>query len=226
VSQAYRDALLAGAAPLGLRLDDALATKLEAHFELVLKWAERINLTTITDPRIAASRHGLDCLLFTTMVPDSASWKTVDIGSGAGFPGIVLALARPNLAMTLLEPIRKRTSFLRVALAELGLDAVRVIDGKLEPPGKETPLPPRAAPLWPADLIVSRATIPPLELVPLAGPRLAIGGRLVLTSGAGAPSIEALTHAGETAGLVPRDRKTFALAGDETRILDCLERVR
>lgn len=202
-----------------------LADAMARHFDLVAKWAERINLTTVTEPRLAASRHGLDCLLFTTMIPLSASWKTVDVGSGAGFPGIILALARPSLELTLLEPIRKRTSFLRVALAELQLDRVRVVEGKLEPSGHgPQSLPPRAAPLWPADLIISRATIPPLELVPLAAPRLSSGGQLILTSGSGAPPAAELARVAASAGLVPVERREFRLEGDETRILDRLQR--
>lgn len=223
MSSAYREVLLAGAERLGIEVDVALADGLERHFDLVCKWAERINLTTVTEPRLAASRHGLDCLLFTAMIPADASWKTVDVGSGAGFPGVVLALARPRLDLTLLEPIRKRTSFLRVALAELRLDRVRVIEGKLEAPGQPPPsLPPRAAPLWPAELIVSRATIPPLQLIPLAGPRLAPGGSLILTSGAGAPDPNQLRRVAALAGLVPVERREYRLDGDETRILDRL----
>ena len=225
MSRVYRDTLLAGAARLGLEVPDSLAEAMERHFELVAKWAERINLTTVTEPRLAASRHGLDCLLFTTMIPLNASWKTVDVGSGAGFPGIILALARPSLELTLLEPIRKRTSFLRVALAELHLDRVRVVEGKLDPSGHAPSTPaPRSAPFWPSELIISRATIPPLELVPLAAPRLASGGQLILTSGSGAPPPGELARVAATAGLVPVERREFRLDGDETRILDRLQR--
>ncbi|MBK6685165.1 MAG: 16S rRNA (guanine(527)-N(7))-methyltransferase RsmG [Deltaproteobacteria bacterium] len=225
MSSVYRDTLLAGAARLGLEVSDSLADGMERHFALVAKWAERINLTTVTEPRLAASRHGLDCLLFTAMIPLSASWNTVDVGSGAGFPGIVLALARPTLELTLLEPIRKRTSFLRVALAELHLDRVRVVEGKLDPPGLKPPVTaPRSTPVWPADLIISRATIPPLELIPLAAPRLSPGGQLILTSGSGAPPPSELARAAEVAGLVPVERREFRLDADETRILDRLQR--
>lgn len=225
MSRVYRDALLAGASRLGLEVSDSLAESMERHFDLVVKWAERINLTTVTEPRLAASRHGLDCLLFTTMIPLNASWKTVDVGSGAGFPGIILALARPSLELTLLEPIRKRTSFLRVALAELRLDRVRVVEGKLEPSGPSPSTEaPRSAPLWPSELIISRATIPPLELIPLAAPRLAPGGQLILTSGSGAPPPSELTRVAASAGLVPVERREFRLDGDETRILDRLQR--
>lgn len=209
----YLDALRTGADCLGLPLSDHVAEGLAAHHALVEKWAKKINLTTVTEPERAASIHGLDSLLFAELVEDDDG-VTVDVGSGGGFPGIALALARPKLALTLLEPIRKRTSFLRTVLAQLHLPRVRVVEGKLE----ETPSGPIA---WPVDRIVSRATIPPLELAARAGAHLRPGGTLVLSGGAGAPSVEALS----TPLLVHEARRTFTLPNGDPRILDRLRRI-
>ncbi len=209
---AYRDALLAGAEAMGLEVSDAVADGLARHHALVEKWAKKINLTTVTDPVRAASIHGLDSLLFAELVEDDGG-VTIDVGSGGGFPGVALALARPSLALTLLEPIRKRTSFLRTVLAELALSKVRVVEGKLE----AAPTPGRIA--WPVDRIVSRATIPPVELAERAAKHLRPGGALVLSGGAGAPSVAEL----EASGLVHVERRTFALPGGEGRVLDRLE---
>jgi 16S rRNA (guanine527-N7)-methyltransferase len=136
----------------------------------------------------------------------------VDIGSGAGFPGLVLALARPELDMTLLEPKRKRASFLRVALAELQRADVKVVEARLEDLAGAF------------DLVISRATIPPLDLIPLSVSKLAPGGRMIITSGAGAPSVEAIVEAALRAGLRHRVRTERVLPTGQKRILDVVER--
>ncbi len=201
-------------------LEPALVDAMCAHHELVQRWAARINLTSLKDPVLAAHRHGLDCLLIADLVPEGAE-RAVDVGSGAGFPGVVVALARPELHVTLLEPIRKRASFLRVAATELQLPAarVRVVEGKLEPP--EVSGPPR---LFPADVVISRATLPPLLLIERAGPRVCPGGALVLTGGAGAPGAPEIAQAAQSAGLEHDLRRTVTLPGGETRVLDRLIR--
>jgi 16S rRNA (guanine527-N7)-methyltransferase len=210
----FLSALEDGARELGLSISDSLAESLAKHYALLVKWASKMNLTAIKDPVEAAHLHALDSLLFTELIDPEDRARTVDVGSGAGFPGIPLALARPNLEMILLEPIRKRASFLRVALADLGLAKVRVVEGRLE----EGALPAR---LWPADLIVSRATIPPVELARLAPAKLSAGGRLILTSGAGAPDPAQLA----SESLIHVQRLERKLPGGELRVLDLLRRV-
>ena len=210
----FLSALESGAHVLGIEIDRELAESLAKHYALLVKWAAKMNLTAIKDPVEAAHLHALDSLLFAELIAEEDRSKTVDVGSGAGFPGIPLALARPNLEMILLEPIRKRASFLRVALADLGLARVRVVEGRLE----EGDVPPR---LWPVELIVSRATIPPVELARLAPAKLSVGGRLILTSGAGAPDPSQLA----SKGLIHVQRLERKLPGGELRVLDLLRRV-
>jgi 16S rRNA (guanine527-N7)-methyltransferase len=237
----FRDALGEGARAIGLTLEPRWVGALVEHYALLIKWNRKMNLTAVTDPVEAAHLHGLDSLLFAELVEEGDESKTVDVGSGAGFPGIPLAVARPSLAMTLLEPIRKRASFLRVALAELRLPAVRVVEGKLEGPPALADRDPmssqaeRAAsrrraksggpaladrdPLvWPAGLVVSRAVVAPVELAALVRDKLAPGGRLIVTSGASAPAI---ADYGST-GLVHARRIERRLPKEQVRILDVL----
>lgn len=209
----YLSALHAGAAALGLSVTDALAKGLWAHQALVAKWAQKMNLTTVLAPAEAAIKHGLDSLLFAEFFNPDAEYITFDVGSGAGFPGIPLALARPGLKLTLLEPQRKRASFLRVALTDLGLKSVRVVEGRLEP------LKSANGP-WQAEKIVSRATIPPLELAQQAAAYLVPEGELILSGGSGAPAPEQLSGA-----LSHQERRTFVLPGGDPRHLDRLRRV-
>jgi 16S rRNA (guanine527-N7)-methyltransferase len=209
---AFEQALADGAKQMGLPVSRELSEALATHYELLIKWAAKMNLTAIKDPVEAAHLHALDSLLFAELIDPDDTAKTVDVGSGAGFPGIPLALARPGLQMILLEPIRKRASFLRVALADLKLDA-RVVEGRLDESD------PRG--VWPADLIVSRATIPPVELARLAAPKLSPGGRLILTAGAGAPDPSQLA----SPELMHVRRMERTLPGGELRVLDLLRRV-
>jgi 16S rRNA (guanine527-N7)-methyltransferase len=103
---------------LGLR-DPELADRLAALVELVFVWSERINLTGHRDREGIARGLVVDALGFASLIPDEPS--LVDLGSGAGFPGLPIALARPNCRVTLLESRSKRHHFQRAAIRELGI---------------------------------------------------------------------------------------------------------
>lgn len=214
----YAEALEAAVQSMGLSVRSEVIEGMTRHFEVLLKWAARINITTVLDPEEAAIIHGLDCLLLASCFDETEECRVVDVGSGGGFPGIVLALARPRLRMTLLEPQRKRASFLRVALTELRRADVRVVEGRLEPVSARNPS-------LEAEVLVSRATIPPLELVPLAGPHLAAGGRLFVMTGSGAPTVQALSERGQAVGLQHAERRTHHLPKGQTRFIDRLDQV-
>lgn len=118
----------------------------QRHFALLRRWNQTHNLTRIVDPAEAAVRHYLDSALPVLHGPvPGGDAAFADIGSGAGFPGLVAALVRPAAPVTLVEPSRKRASFLRVAAGELGLSNVRVADPR---PGTASGFP------W----VLSRAT--------------------------------------------------------------------
>ena len=217
----FEQTLHSGIDALGLCVPSGVVPRLSHHYALLVRWAKRINLTTVTDPQEAAIRHALDCLLFAESVAIDAEADLVDVGSGGGFPGIVVAVARPHLRVTLLEPIRKRTSFLRVAVAELGLDNVRVVDGKLLPDRPDASNAAAAGPaLWPAQIIVSRATIPPLALIPQLAPVLRPGGLAVISGGQGLPPVSEIIACATDAGLRHRARQAYVLPGGAPRWLD------
>lgn len=112
----------AGLAALGLSPD--LAEPLQHHVRLLLLWNGTFNLTAIRDADAIITKHVLDCL---TMVPFVEAESLVDVGSGAGFPGLSLAIARPDLQVLLVETAGKKARFLREAVRALGLgDRVRV----------------------------------------------------------------------------------------------------
>ena len=109
--------------------NEATLAAMAQHWSLVQQWNARTNLTAIHDTATAIARHYRDSLM---ALPHLAGGPIVDFGSGAGFPGMVLAIARPDWQVTLVEPRRKRVSFLEVARARLKLDNVRVHHGRLE----------------------------------------------------------------------------------------------
>ncbi|MEM9189006.1 MAG: 16S rRNA (guanine(527)-N(7))-methyltransferase RsmG [Myxococcota bacterium] len=102
-----------------------------AYGELVTLWSKRMNLTGVKDPAGLADVLYRDALVLAFALPSTG--RLVDVGSGAGAPAIPLALLMPRLAFTLVEPLRKRVTFLRTAVGQLGLaDRVRVVEGKIE----------------------------------------------------------------------------------------------
>jgi 16S rRNA (guanine527-N7)-methyltransferase len=116
--------LVQGAARLGLSLDETARERCARYQRLLSEWGARINLTAVHDPREVVIRHFLDSLVVAARLPaaDALPAPTlVDVGSGAGFPGAVCALMRPDLAVTLCERIGKKAAFLLTLRRELGL---------------------------------------------------------------------------------------------------------
>ena len=114
-------------AELGVRATDAQIHRLEGHYSLLVRWNERMNLTRVTDPVAAARRHYGEAAFLHRELPDAESF--VDVGSGAGFPGVPVAVLRPGVAMSLVESTRKKAAFLREATD--GMENVDVFDGRV-----------------------------------------------------------------------------------------------
>ncbi len=106
-----------------LELDDTALSRLSKYGNLLLEWNEKINLTAIVDPDEVLIKHFYDCLLFFKNVDVPNGAKVIDVGTGAGFPGMVLLIARPDIKLCLLDSLGKRINFLNTVLDELGLSA-------------------------------------------------------------------------------------------------------
>ena len=102
-------------------LDEAQCAQFARYYEMLVDWNTRMNLTAITAPQEACEKHFLDSLLLLEDVSFADSARLIDVGTGAGFPGIPLAIACPQLEVTLLDSLRKRVGFLEAVIAELGL---------------------------------------------------------------------------------------------------------
>ena len=159
-----------GVSALELSLDAATQRKLLDYVALIAKWNRVHNLTAVRDSAQMVGNHLLDCL---AVLPHLATGTIADVGSGAGLPGIPLALARPAHAVTLIESNHKKAAFLRQAVIELKLGNVEVVSERVE-----TWQPPIAS-----DIVISRAFSDLPEFVQLAGRLCAPGGTLAAMKG-------------------------------------------
>ena len=122
-------ALAHGLAELGIELPAAAQDKLLAFRDLLLKWNKTYNLTALRDPEQAISHHLLDSL---AILPHVGPEALLDVGSGGGLPGIPLAIARPGLAVRMVDTVQKKTTFLQQAAIQLGLKNVTVDHARIE----------------------------------------------------------------------------------------------
>jgi 16S rRNA (guanine527-N7)-methyltransferase len=159
-----------GLAELELKLAPAASENLLAYLDLIQKWNRVYNLTAVREPARMLSQHLFDSL---ATVPHLSGSSLLDVGSGAGLPGIPVAIARPRLPVTLLESNHKKAAFLRQAAIELRLDNVAVACERAEAWGTSHRF----------DLVVSRALADLPEFIRLAGRFVAPGGALAAMKG-------------------------------------------
>ncbi|MEO8470326.1 MAG: 16S rRNA (guanine(527)-N(7))-methyltransferase RsmG [Chloroflexota bacterium] len=169
---AYLDALASASDALdevGVHLDGDMRTALSTHVRLMLAWNEAINLTAIIDPAAIARRHIVDSLAAVPVLRDGPSDRLVDIGSGAGFPGLPLAVVQP-WQVALADSVGKKAAFLRTAVAVMGLeDRVSVRNARAETLERG---------MW--DIVTARAVGSLSDLVEIGLPLLRPGGRLII----------------------------------------------
>jgi 16S rRNA (guanine527-N7)-methyltransferase len=140
--------LQAEAARLGVMLEPEHLDQFRKYLDLLLTWNRKINLTAITDPEQVLDKHFLDSLAAAPLVPRG---RLIDVGSGAGFPGLAIAIVRPDVQVSLLESTGKKASFLRTVIHELGLNC-EVLEMRVED---------YTGPKF--DAAISRATFAPSE---------------------------------------------------------------
>jgi 16S rRNA (guanine527-N7)-methyltransferase len=162
--------LLDGARALALDLDEAQLAKLVAHLDLLDDWNTRFNLTAIRDRPSQLTKHLLDSL---TVLPFLQGERIADVGSGAGFPGIPLAIVEPRRQFALIESTGKKCRFLEHVRDTLELRNVEVVQSRAESykPGVRF------------DTVIARAVGPLADLVKVAGPLVVGGGRLLAMKG-------------------------------------------
>lgn len=132
----YRAAIEAAAASSGLKIDQRMIDDSLAYTGLLLEWNQVMNLTALTSPEDVAVRHFLDSWMVLPLIeelfPGKKKLRVIDVGTGAGFPGLPLKINRPDLKLVLLDSLQKRVKFLEAAAALIGAEDVQCIHGRAE----------------------------------------------------------------------------------------------
>lgn len=178
---ATKQRLVAGAASLGVTLDEAQVGKLEQYLTLLQTWNRKINLTAITEPRAVVELHFLDSIAAAPLVRDCAT--LIDVGAGGGFPGAVLAITLPSLRVTCIDGVAKKVAFLQTLKRSVApnLEPLHLRDEQLDRT---------------FDAAISRATWDPAEWLAHGARLVAPGGLLIAMQTGDAPALE--TPAGFT----------------------------
>ncbi len=162
---------------LGLELTPEIQRAFSLYADHLLAWNKNINLTAITDPEAIEMRHFLDSLTVIRAVPLQRGLRVIDVGSGAGFPGLPLRLVYPHIELTLLEATAKKAAFLEHIVKLLKLTNVHVLNARAEDAGQD------AASREQYDLALARAVAQMPVLVEYMLPLCRVGGRCVALKG-------------------------------------------
>jgi len=173
-SSAWIEIIQAGAVSLGIDVDRQQIDQFARYAGELIHWNRKMNLTAITEAQTLAVKHFLDSIAPAALIPPGAS--LLDIGSGAGFPGIPLKIVRPDLRVTLIDAVRKKVNFQKHVIRTLGLENIGAHQIRAEQFSAEEPF----------DVIITRALSGLREFVALALPLLAEDG--VMLSWKGLPA--------------------------------------
>lgn len=137
MSQYSTDTLVRGTMQLGITLSEKQIQQFIRYYELLVEWNSFMNLTAITEYEEVMEKHFVDSLAVVKVCDFHQIKSLIDIGTGAGFPGIPLKIAFPHLEVVLLDSLNKRTKFLNEVINQLGLENIRTIHGRAEDYAKQ-----------------------------------------------------------------------------------------
>ncbi|WP_352399790.1 16S rRNA (guanine(527)-N(7))-methyltransferase RsmG [Anaerotignum sp.] len=186
-----------------ISLSQEMTEQFMSYMSLLLEWNEKMNLTAITEEREVILKHFVDCLSLVPYLEVTQETKIIDVGTGAGFPGLPVKIACPNVSMTLLDSLQKRIGFLEQAIIEMGLNNVVCVHARAED-GGQNPLYREAF-----DYCVSRAVANLAVLSEYCLPFVKIGGTLAALKGPDA-----------TAEILEARSALEKLGGKVTRVVD------
>ncbi len=170
-----RDLFARVASQYGVEVSGETIQKLDIYARLLVEWNEKMNLTAITDPVGIAVKHFADSLTAAPLLPEGA-FSLIDVGTGAGFPGVPLALLRPDCRLTLLDSLNKRLTFLETVCREVDLP-VTLIHARAEEGGQNPDLREKY------DVACARAVAALPTLSEYCLPFVKVGGRFIALKG-------------------------------------------
>ena len=212
-----KDRLAQKCSTWNIQLTGAQLDQLDRYARLLVDYNQKVNLTAITDPDGIEDKHFLDSLLFACQ-PEVAG-RMVDVGAGAGFPGIVTKIYKPELALTLMEPTGKRVEFLRYVCGQLGLEGVEFAKERAEEAARKT---------WREqfDLASARAVAALPVLAEYCLPLVRVGGAFIAMKGASAAEeLEAAQGAIRRLGGRYSQTRAFHLPGGDARSLVVVQKI-
>ena len=196
----------------GIAYNDETLKKLNRYAELLVEWNEKINLTAITDPEGIVIKHFLDCALLLEKVDLKENASVIDVGTGAGFPGVVLKIFRPDIKLTLLDGLNKRLVFLNEVAAALELKDVVTVHLRAEEAGKKQAFRENF------DLVTARAVAKLNLLYEYCLPLCKIGGTFCAMKGPSAEDeVKEALSAGKLLGGAKPQILRETLTGEEVR---------
>lgn len=202
---------------LGMNLDDQMISRLQTYMSLLIEWNQKMNLTAITEPSEIVEKHFYDSILPLTEFQIEGT--AADVGSGAGFPGLVWKIVRPDLDITLIEPTGKRCTFLNHVIHELKLNNIEVVNQRSEDFVKDH----RES----FDTVTARAVANLRVLSELCVPLIRINGYfLVMKGSSGNDELKEAGNALKTLGMKMQDVRESELNNGEKRINILLKKVR
>ena len=173
----FRDALVQAAGEYSLLLTEEQIASFTQYFEMLVEWNEKMNLTAITDPTEVAVKHMIDSLSCYDEAIFKKGAKIIDVGTGAGFPGLPLKIFRPDLKLTLFDSLNKRILFLKAVAHELGITDIEFVHSRAEDGGRNKQHREQY------DIVVSRAVARLSVLSELCLPFVAVGGFFIALKG-------------------------------------------
>jgi len=173
----FEEELEKAAALYGFSLDAKQIKTFGIYYALLIEWNAKMNLTAITDPREFAVKHIIDSLTTLRGIEEMKSLHLIDVGTGAGFPGIPLKIVRPDIKLVLLDSLKKRVRFLKTVVETLGFDDTACLHGRAEEAARENSLRERF------DIAVSRAVARLPVLAEYLLPFVRVGGRALALKG-------------------------------------------
>jgi len=173
----FREVLIQAASEYGLLLAEKQIIAFTRYFETLVEWNEKVNLTAITAPQDVAIKHMIDSLSCYDEAIFKQGASIIDVGTGAGFPGLPLKIFRPDLKLTLFDSLNKRILFLQAVAEILGITDINFIHSRAEDGGKSKQLRERY------DIAVSRAVAKLNVLCEWCLPFVAVGGFFIALKG-------------------------------------------